>query len=158
MATATSTSQYSSVDRHQSERQLCTFRVGDLLLGLDVLSVQEVLYHSDVTQVPHSPSAVTGLINLRGQIATTIDLHVRFDVAERRESRSGPVHVVVRHRGEPVSLLVDEIGDVITVDGEIYEPPPETVSLRTRQLISGAYKLTDELLLTLDIEQAIALT
>lgn len=146
-----------AIDPTVADRHLCTFRVGELLLGIDVLSVQEVLYHSEITEVPHSPSAVTGLINLRGAIATTIDLHVRFGT-ERPERRNGPVHVVVRYDGEPVSLLVDEIGDVMTVEGEIYEPPPETVSPQTRALISGAYKLDDELLLTLDVEQVIALS
>lgn len=139
------------------ERQLCTFRVGDLLLGLDVLSVQEVLYHSEITAVPHSPAAVMGLINLRGQIATAIDLHVRLGVPRKPDSRREQVHVVVRHRNEPVSLLVDEIGDVITVSADIYEPPPETVSSLARELITGAYKLDHGLLLTLDIAQTISM-
>ncbi|MEZ5225614.1 MAG: chemotaxis protein CheW [Acidimicrobiales bacterium] len=147
-----------TVRRDASERQLCTFRVGELLLGLDVLSVQEVLYHSDITAVPHSPHAVTGLINLRGQIATAIDLHARLDVARDPEAKKEQVHVVVRYRNEPVSLMVDEIGDVMTVDSEIYEQPPETVSGIARELITGAYKLPNELLLTLDVERTIAMT
>ena len=145
-------------ERQTGERQLCTFRVGNLLLGVDVLSVQEVLYHSDVTAVPHSPPAVTGLINLRGQIATAIDLHTRLDVPWNPESKRGQVHVVVRYRNEPVSLMVDQIGDVMTVDSEIYEQPPETVTGIARELISGAYKLPNELLLTLDVNRTIAMT
>lgn len=136
------------------ERQLCTFRVGPLLLGIDVLSIQEVLYQNEVTEIPCSAEAIAGLINLRGQIATAIDLHVRLAV----EPTDGAevVQLVVRHHGEPVSLLVDEIGDVMTVDAAIFEPPPETVTGVARDLITGAYKLDDELLLTLDVERVMA--
>ncbi|MFQ5556616.1 MAG: chemotaxis protein CheW [Acidimicrobiales bacterium] len=139
------------------ERQLCTFRVEELYLGIDVLSVQEVLYHNEITEVPHSPPGVTGLINLRGQIATTIDLATRLGVPPRTIDAT-PVHVVVRYHGEPVSLLVAEIGDVMTVDADAYEQPPETVAGSARELLTGAYKLDDGLLLTLDIDRVIAIS
>lgn len=138
------------------DRQLCTFRVGNMLLGLDVLAIQEVLYLNEITDVPHAPPAVMGLINLRGQIATALDLHLCLDLPV--DERGPGVHVVVRYRGEPISLRVDEIGDVMTLDDGLFEPPPETVSGVTRELITGAYKLRHELLLTLDLDRTIALT
>lgn len=134
--------------------QLCTFRLGSLFLGVDVLDVQEVLYHADVTGVPHAAEAVSGLINLRGQIATTIDLRTRLGVEPADESRR-PTHVVVRSSGESVSLLVDAIGDVLEVDPDLYEAPPETMDDATRDLILGAYKLEDELLLILDVARVV---
>ena len=137
-----------------SERQLCTARVGDLLLGLDVLSIQEVQSSNDVTAIPQSAPAISGLINLRGQIATAIDLRVVFGVKPRPDSDL--IQIVVRHRGEPVSLLVDEIGEVMTLSDEIFETPPETVDALTRELVTGAYKLESELLLTLDVDRVIA--
>ena len=137
-----------------SERQLCTCWVGNLLLGLDVLSIQEVQSSNDVTVIPQSAPAVSGLINLRGQIATAIDLRVVFGVEPR--PGSDLIQIVVRHRGEPVSLLVDEIGEVMTLSDEIYETPPETVDSLTRELVTGAYKLEHELLLTLDVDRVIA--
>jgi purine-binding chemotaxis protein CheW len=137
-----------------NERQLCTCRVGPLFLGVNVLDIQEVLYHSEYTEIPCTAEAITGLINLRGQIATAIDLRVRLGVEPSPDSEL--IHVVVEHRGEPVSLLVDEIGDVITVDDAIFEPPPENIDGTARELILGAYKLESELLLTLDVEQAIS--
>lgn len=137
-----------------NERQLCTCRVGPLLLGVNVLNIQEVLYHSEYTEIPCTSDAITGLINLRGQIATAIDLRIRLGVEPMPDSEL--IHVVVEHRGEPVSLLVDEIGDVITVSDAIFEPPPENIHGTASELILGAYKLDTELLLTLDVEQAIA--
>ncbi len=143
-----------AVHSRASERQLCTARVGDLLLGLDVLSIQEVQSSNDVTVIPQSAPAISGLINLRGQIATAIDLRVVFGVAPRPDSDL--IQIVVRHRGEPVSLLVDEIGEVMTLSDEIFETPPETVDTLTRELVTGAYKLENELLLTLDVDRVIA--
>lgn len=137
-----------------NERQLCTCRVGPLLLGVNVLDIQEVLYHSEYTGIPCTARAITGLINLRGQIATAIDLRVRLGVEPSPDSEL--IHVVVEHRGEPVSLLVDEIGDVITVNDAIFEPPPENVEGTAKELILGAYKLDEELLLILDVDQAIS--
>ncbi len=139
-----------------SHRKLCTFRVGDLYLGVDVLDVQEVLYHQEITEVPGSHETVSGLINLRGQVAAALDLRVRFKLPERTEG-SQPVHVVVRSNDEAVSLLVDEIIDVTDVATEDFEEAPDTVPLSTRELIKGAYKLDDHLLFTLDIDRTVQL-
>lgn len=136
--------------------RLCTFHLDDLYLGIDVRDVQEVIQGLDITTVPHADDAVDGLINLRGQIATTIDLRRRFRLEERPEGHN-PVHVVVRSGGEWMSLLVDSIGDVLEVTAENYEAPPETVDKASRDLILGAYKLEDELLLMMNIDAAVTL-
>ncbi len=135
---------------------LCTFRLGNLYLGIDVLDVQEVLRHPDITRVPHSDAAVCGLIILRSQIATTIDLRGRLDV-EARDADVTPIHVVVRAAGEAISILVDKIGDVIEVDPGTFEPPPETMDGVAKDLILGAYKLENELLLILDVAKTVTL-
>lgn len=139
-----------------TQRKLCTFRVGDLYLGVDVLDVQEVLYHQEITEVPGSHETVSGLINLRGQVAAALDLRVRFKLP-RREDGGQPVHVVVRSNGEAVSLLVDEIIDVTDVQLDDFEEAPDTVPAATRELIKGAYKLENRLLFTLDIDRTVQL-
>ncbi len=136
--------------------QLCTFRLGPLYLGIDVLDVREVLHHADVTGVPHAETAVEGLINLRGQIATTIDLRRRLEIGDR-DPDSKPIHVVILSEGEPVTLLVDAIGDVVDIDRQTYEEPPSTMTGVAKELILGAYKLDDELLLVLDVQKAVDL-
>ncbi len=130
--------------------QLCTFRLGPLYLGINVTEVREVLLQADVTSVPHADDVIEGLINLRGQIATCIDLRRRLGL-EAREPDMVPIHVVTMNDGEPVTLLVDAVGDVVDVDPDTYEIPPTTMDPETRELILGAYKLESELLLVLDL-------
>jgi purine-binding chemotaxis protein CheW len=137
--------------------QLCTFRLGPLYLGINVIEVREVLHKAEITAVPHAHPVVEGLINLRGQIATCVDLRRRLGLPPR-ESDADPIHVVTLSvDGEPISLLVDAVGDVVDVDPETYERPPATMHPDTRDLILGTYKLDTELLLVLDLEQVNAL-
>ena len=133
-------------------RQLSTFFVDDLFLGLDALNVQEVLRFLEMTPVPLAPPMVRGLINLRGQIVAAVDLRCRLDLPER-DSADLPTNVVVRTEDGVLSLLVDEIGDVLEVDEELLEKPPPTIPQRVREVVSGVYKLSDRLLLVLDPEK-----
>lgn len=135
------------------DREFCTCRVGSLLLGIEVERVQEVLFQSEYTEIPRTEDHIAGLINLRGQIATAIDMRVRLEVEPAEQGEN--VHIVVRHKGEPVSLLVDDIGDVMTVPVSTFEAPPETLTGVAKDLIIGAYKLEDQLLLALDTNQVI---
>lgn len=137
--------------------QLCTFTVDGHFFGVDVQKVQEVIKYQAMTPVPLAPPVVRGLINLRGQIVTAIDLRRRLDLAERPADRE-PMNVVVRTEDGAVSLLADEICDVIEVDDELFERPPETLGGAARELIPGAYKLKDRLLLVLDTEKSVAIS
>lgn len=130
-------------------RQLSTFRLGTHLFGIDVVQVQEVIRYQEMTPVPLAAGEIRGLINLRGQIVTAIDLRRRLGLAERPDGQL-PMNVVIRSDEESVSLLVDDIADVVEPDEASFEPPPETVSRAARDLIQGAYKLEEELLLLLD--------
>ncbi len=134
------------------DRQLCTFRLDGHTFGIDVLRVQEVIRSQPMTRVPLAPPVVRGLINLRGQIVTALDLRRRLDLPDRPADQS-PVNVVVTTDDGAVSLLVDEIGDVIAVSGRDYEEPPETLHGPARAFIRGAYKLPDRLLLELDLDR-----
>ncbi|NET37278.1 MAG: chemotaxis protein CheW, partial [Cyanothece sp. SIO1E1] len=103
-----------------------------------------------------APLEVGGLINLRGQIVTAIDLRKRLELSPRTDSQL-PLNVVTQINGETVSLLVDDIGDVLEVSETDFEPPPETLTGNVRNLIRGAYKLEDRLLLILDVEKTTSL-
>jgi purine-binding chemotaxis protein CheW len=138
------------------ERQFCTFSIRDQYFGLDVMKVQEIIRCQPMTPVPLAHPLVRGLINLRGQIVTALDLRRRLDLPDRAEG-SLPVNVVVRTCDGAVSLLVDEIGDVIAVSDAQFEQPPETLRGTARELIHGAYKLSDRLLLVLDLERTVSL-
>jgi purine-binding chemotaxis protein CheW len=143
-----------SPDTATSATQFCTFWVDDLYLGVDVMQVQEVIRQQPMTDVPLAPATVTGLINLRGQIVTAIDLRRRLDVAPRPDHT--PMNVVVRCGDEVVSLLVDEIGDVVVPDPADHDRVPPTVRGVARELFTDTYKLPGRLLLILDTGAAIA--
>ena len=132
-----------------SLRQFCTFSVNDLLLAIDVLEVQEVIRYQDMTRVPTAPPVVRGLINLRGQIVTAIDLRRRLGLPAAADDHR-PMNVVVRTDDGAVSLLVDEIGDVIELANQKLERPPETVPAAIRELVTGIIMLEGRLLLLLD--------
>ncbi|MGD1147041.1 MAG: chemotaxis protein CheW [Thermoanaerobaculaceae bacterium] len=135
-------------------RRLCTFYLDDMLFGIDVDAVQEVLRYQTMTPVPLAPTVVAGLINLRGQIVTALDLRRRLELPERPVGLL-PTNVVLRSSAVGASLLVDSIGEVLEVDDESFEPPPETTQGITRELILGAYKLPDQLLLLLDLKKTL---
>jgi purine-binding chemotaxis protein CheW len=139
------------------ERQFCTFWVDGQYFGLDVLEVQEIIRYQEMTQVPLASPVVRGLINLRGQIVTALDLRRRLELRERPPEQL-PINVVVQTDDGAVSLLVDEIGDVLSVSDREFERPPETLLGTARELIQGAYKLDGRLLLILDIARTVNLS
>lgn len=135
-------------------RRYCAFVVDELLVGIEVHWVAEVIRPQPMTPVPQAGAGVRGLINLRGQIVTAVDLRHRLglpaaaaDVPQR--------HVVVRVGDEAVSLLVDEARDVVAVDEASFELVPATVCPATRRYLVGAHQLSDGLLLVLDTEAVV---
>jgi purine-binding chemotaxis protein CheW len=139
----------------RSSGQLSTFFVADLFFGVDVLRVQEVLRFQQMTHVPKAPDVIEGLINLRGQIVTAIDLRRRLGLPPRTGEEVAPTNMVIRTDDGAVSLLVDEIGDVLEVDAATFERPPENLDPAARDIIQGVYKLKDRLLLVLDTERTV---
>ena len=138
------------------KQQFSTFVVDQLLFGVGVEKVQEVIRYQQMTRVPLAPSVVKGLINLRGQIVTAVDLRRRLGLRERAATDL-PMNVVIRHEDGAVSLLVDEIGDVLEVEQESFELPPGTLAGEARELIRGVYKLKDALLIALDTDKMLNL-
>jgi purine-binding chemotaxis protein CheW len=134
--------------------QLCTFTVAELLFGVEVTQVQEVLRFQPMTRVPLAPSTIRGLINLRGQIVTAVDLRPCLGLATRVDDEP-PMNVVIRGAEGSVSFLVDTIGDVIEVSKDTFEAPPSTLKPAQRNLIQAVCKLPGKLLLVLAPQRAI---
>lgn len=135
-------------------QQFCTFFLDGHFFGVEVEKVQEVRHHSDLTRVPLTGSVIEGLLNLRGQIVTAIDLRKRLDLTPRAAGVA-PKNVVVQTDDGVVSLLVDDIGDVLEVNEDTYEGPPEMLRGTARDLVRGVHKLDGALLLVLDTEKAV---
>lgn len=136
-------------------RQFATFVVAGARYGIDVLRVQEALRSQALTTVPLAPRGITGLVNLRGQVVMLLDLRTRLGLGPLADDAT-PMMMVVEVDGEPISLLVDEIGDVIDVEDSQFETPPDTLPVALRDIILGAYKLDRGLLLALDVDRATA--
>ena len=154
--------------------QLCTCLVDGLLVGVDVLAIQEVIRTASMTRVPRAPRSVVGLINLRGQIVTALDLRDRLglppapppvrvpsedddheDEDDDASEAEGRFAIVVRTKEGPVGLFVDRIGDVVDVDAARREPPPPNLPGPWRRIVSDVFKLDDALLMRLDIARAV---
>ena len=129
--------------------------VDDLMVGIKVEAVQEVTSGSELTGVPLASPLVSGLLNLRGHIVTAIDLRRCLQIGDRPADER-PIHLILRTDDGCVSLLVDQVGDVLEVDEEDFEVPPKTLRGRLRTLITGAYKLDGRLLLVLDTDGVLA--
>lgn len=130
---------------------LTTFEISGDQFALDVLSVQEVTGTPSVIPVPLSPDFVRGLINLRGQLATALELRALFALAGPQ--LENPMSVVCRVDGNLVSLLVDHIGDVVEASPQNFEPPPDTMPANIRRFVKGVYKMPQGLLCLLDLEK-----
>jgi purine-binding chemotaxis protein CheW len=137
--------------------QYCTFYLDRLLFGVELQGVQEVIRSLEMTRVPLAPTVVSGLINLRGQIVTAVDLRCRLELAARPPDAL-PMNVVVRSEDGAVSFLVDEIGDVVEVEESTFEPAPEMLCAGVRSMILGVHKLQDRLMHVLDTEKACHMT
>jgi purine-binding chemotaxis protein CheW len=133
--------------------QFCTFYLDKLLFGVELKGVQEVIRSLEMTKVPLAPAMVSGLVNLRGQIVTAVDLRRCLEL-EPSPPGALAMNVVVRAGDGSVSLLVDEIGEVVEVEEATFEPPPETLRRSLRSIILGVHKLNDCLMHVLDIEKA----
>jgi purine-binding chemotaxis protein CheW len=134
-------------------KRLATFTIERRSYGVDVSRVQEVLRAQDITPVPLAPPDVAGLINLRGEIVTALDLRVRLGSAARADTDA--MNLIMMSDHGPVSLLVDEAGEVLEVDDASFEPPPPTLQGPARDLIVGTYTLDDRLVVELDVARAI---
>jgi purine-binding chemotaxis protein CheW len=136
-------------------KQYCTFYLDSYLFGIEISKVQEVIQRLELTEVPLSSEVVRGLMNLRGQIVIALDLRRQLQLAECPAGML-QMSVVVRTGEDPISLLVDEIGEVVQVGEDSFEPPPETLHGTVRTVILGVHKLEKELMHVLDTERACA--
>ena len=135
--------------------QYVTFLVDGELYGVPAHDVREVLRAQPLTRVPLAPEGVAGLVNVRGEVVLAVDPRHRLGLPPADADRV-PMMVVVHVAGEPVSLLVDEIGDVVGVTPEQYVPTPESLGAELRRVLPGTYTLADSLMLVLAVDEAVA--
>lgn len=132
-------------------REFVTIKLAGQLLGIPVLNVHDVLNAQKMTKIPLAPPSVAGVLNLRGRIVTAIDLRIHLGFKPRTEGEKF-MSVVVEHKGEPYSLLIDSVGEVLALPDKDYEKCPVTLDDRLRSVSNGVYRLEKELLVVLEVD------
>jgi len=140
--------------RDPSAVDLATFYAGGSLWGTDILKVQEITKPSEMTRVPRAPEYVKGILNLRGQILTVIDLGVKLGLPSsliNDESRN----IIVKSDNECIGLLVDRVGDVVVAEREKIETPPANVKGVAGRFLRGVFNTKDKLIGILDVDEVL---
>lgn len=136
--------------------RVCSFWVDDILMGIDVIAVAEVVRDVELVPVPLADPSVSGLLNLRGRLVTAVDVRHRLDLPAR-EPGAGVVHIIVPMHGEWMSLVVDHEGGVLDLLAETCEAVPETIAPAIRRHTTAAHQLPAGLLLVLDPDSVLAI-
>jgi len=134
--------------------EFVSITVAGQLFGIPVLQVQDVLGPQRITRIPLAPPEVAGSLNLRGRIVTAIDLRTRLRLPPLPEGRNG-MSVVVDHGGELYSVLVDSVGEVLSLGAEMAERNPATLDPIWREVSGGIYRLDKNLLIVLDVSRVL---
>jgi purine-binding chemotaxis protein CheW len=134
--------------------ELATFYIGDALCGMDILKIQEINKLMEMTKVPQAPDYMIGILNLRGQIVTIIDLGQKLGLGTAEISNESR-NIIVNAPGENVGLLVSRISDVIMADPDKIEPAPANMTGIQGGFFIGVYKTENKLIGILDVKEVL---
>lgn len=141
----------------ENEQEFVTMMIGNQLFGISVMAVQDVIRKQKIANVPLAPHIVAGSLNLRGRIVTAIDMRKRLKM-EPVDDYYDMMNVVVEYQDELFSLLVDKVGDVLSLPLNKFEKAPANISESWRDVSAGVYKLKQHILVILDVENVIQVT
>jgi len=128
-----------------------TFVIAGQLFGIPVLKVQDVLAACEVTRIPLAPPEIAGALNLRGRIVTALDVRLRLGLPPSNDANER-MSIVVEQSGELYSLMVDEVGEVLSLDPAGFQRNPPTLDARFREYSNGIFRLKERLLVVLDVD------
>lgn len=134
-----------------AQNDYLTIQISGQLFGIPVLLVQDVLRRQTVTRVPLAPPEVAGALNLRGRIVTAIDVRKRLNLPPAKEGESRDISVVVEHEGDLYSLIIDDVGDVLSLDESTFQDVPATLDPKWRDVAVAVHRLSDRLLIVMDV-------
>lgn len=137
-------------DAQSDHEEFVTVMIDDQWFGIPVLTVQDVLGPQQIAPIPLAPPEVAGSLNLRGRIVTAINPKVRLGLP-KRDAEDSDMSVVVEHEGELYSLLIDTVGDVLSLPADRFERNPTTLDTRWREISAGIYRLDERLLIVMDV-------
>ncbi len=138
------------VEANDNHKDFVSMTIGGYLFGIPVLKVQDVLGQQRITRIPLAPPDVAGSLNLRGRIVTAVDVRIRLSLPPREKDEKA-MSIVVEDGGELYSLLVDSVGEVLSLKSSEFEASPPTVDARWREFSDGIYRLNGKLLIVLNV-------
>lgn len=136
--------------------ELATFYIGDALCGMDILKIQEINKLMQMTKVPQAPDYVLGILNLRGQIVTIIDLGRKLGLG-KTDINQDPRNIIVNSAGGHVGLLVRKISDVVSVDMDKRESAPANMRGIQGEYFNGVYKAETNLVGILNVDKVLSI-
>lgn len=141
-------------DQDLGKKDYLTIKIAGQSFGIPILQVQDVLREQPITPIPLAPKEIAGSLNLRGRIVTALDVKIRLGLESNTSST--PMSVVVEYDGELYSLIIDEVGDVLSLSNKNYEKNPATLDALWREFADGIYRLEGSLLVVLDIPKLLS--
>lgn len=140
-----------ATDSHDKSMDFLTILIAKQRFGIPVMQVQDVLGEQTVTTIPLAPPEVAGSLNLRGRVVTAIDVRCRLGMEPCNDDEATGMSVVVEHDSELYSLIIDRVGDVLTLNEDKFESNPPTLDPLWREVSGGIFRLEKELLVVLDV-------
>jgi purine-binding chemotaxis protein CheW len=137
------------------EKQIVVFELGSEFFGMDIATVESIIKMQAITRMPHAPSFVEGLINLRGKVLPVIDLRKRFGMPSKEADKNNRI-IVINLSGTEVGMVVDGVSEVLTISDEMVEPAPKIATTVESEFITGIAKLDERLVILLDLGQVLS--
>ncbi len=144
--------------KESNTAELLTCRVGEQWIGFCVQQVREVVKQQPRTHMPKAPEAVAGLINLRGRVITELEVRQVIGLPKRGQEKPFHVAIVETMNGEDFGLIVDDVGEVVTMNEDAFEPTPQSLETVWRQVSDGVLKQEDRVLVLVNVDRFIGLT
>ena len=135
--------------------QYATFYCDQSLLGLDISFVQEINRNLDLTRVPLGHPCVRGVMNLRGEVVTMLDLRILMGLPKTQNTDKNR-NLVLKCEGETFGLWVDGVADILTIDSQDITPAPSNLSLVESRLIRGVYQAENKLVMLVEPRELLA--
>ncbi len=143
-----------AINTSSEDLEFSTFYVGGALCGINILNIQEINKHFEITKVPQASNYVKGILNLRGRIVTIIDLGEKLGLDPVNQNKSNR-NIIVNSEDEHIGLLVDAISDVVLTKTEDIEPAPSNIGGVKGKYFQGVLKTEKQLIGILDIDEVL---